>query len=255
MVESIEHQIITNPELGQAYFYWESKNGRMFLASQVTKALGYKRTSYDVLKHHNLCVGTDFVKFTKKENKELFNQLLHINVCQLRAKEIIMLTESGFWKLVMQSQKSVGIKTRSWLANEVLPSIRKTGSYSIESTNPMDIFTERSKQLELSKSTNSKIAKYAKTPEEYSKFWNEMHLMVVGLNAKQIKELYKSKESAKQVLRIHAPHLEATEAIIEDFWQKGIGLDKIKDTGLHQSLAHSFKAMLSLGIDLKELGK
>lgn len=254
MLNSNEHQVATNSELGQAYFYWESKNGRMFLATQVMKELGYKGVG-DTLRNYDLIEGNDFVKFFKKTDKDLFNQLFDIKSIGQRASEVIFLTESGFWKLVMQSRKSVGIKTRAWLAGEVLPSIRKTGSYAIESTNPMDIFTERSKQLELSKSTNSKIAKYARTPEEYSQFWNDMHLMIVGLTARQIKELYKSKESAKQVLRIHAPHLEATEAIIEDFWQKGIGLERIKDTGLHTSLAYSFKAMLSLGIDLKTLGK
>lgn len=255
MIESFEHQVAINSELGQAYFFWESKNGRIFLASQVTKELGYNRTSRQVLASLNLIDGVDRVNFKKKENKELFEQLSNMNVTGLRASEVIMITESGFWKLVMQSQKSVGIKTRAWLAREVLPSIRKTGSYSIESTNPMDIFTERSKQIELSKSTNSKIAKYARTPDEYSKFWNDMHIMVVGLNAQQIKDLYKSKASAKEILRTHAPHLEATEAIIEDFWQKGLGLERIKETGLHESLAFSFKAMLSLGIDLSQLGK
>jgi prophage antirepressor-like protein len=255
MFESLEHQIATNSELGQAYFYWESNNGRLFLASQVTKVLGYNRTASKLLSYHNLLKDTDYVKFSKKDNKELFIQLEDIMVIRSRASEIIMLTESGFWKLVMQSQKSVGIKTRTWLAGEVLPSIRKTGSYTAPPTTGLDIFTERSKQLELSKSTNGKIALYARTSEEYAKFWNDMHLMVVGLTAKQIKEMYNSKESAKQVLRIYAPHLEATEAIIEDFWQKGIGLDRIKDTGLHTSLAYSFKAMLDLGIDLKTLGK
>ena len=42
---------------------------------------------------------------------------------------------------------------------------------------------------------------------------------------------------------------------ILNYHQKGLGLEKIKDTGLHTSLAFSFKAMLSLGIDLKKLGK
>src|SRR6478736_388213 len=212
----MEHQVITNPELGHAYFYWESKNGRIFLASQILKELGYKGVG-DTLRTYDLEEGVDFVKFQKKNDKELFNQLVDLKSIGQRAGEVIFLTESGFWKLVMQSRKSVGIKTRHWLANEVLPSIRKTGKYEISTGNPLEIFTERKIQLETSKSTNSIISK---TDGEYSKFWNELHILVTGMDAKTIKEIYKSKESAKEVLRKYAPHLEATEAVITDFWQK-----------------------------------
>lgn len=250
----MEHSIITNPELGHAYFYWESKHGRLFLASQVMKELGYKGVG-DTLRNYDLIDGYDFLKYTKKNNPDLFKELFDLKSIGHRASEIIMLTESGFWKLVMQSRKSIGIKTRHWLASEVLPSIRKTGTYSVANDSPLAIFTERSKQLELSKSTNSALQKTVKTGDEYSKFWNELHVMVVGLDANGIKELYQSKGSAKEVLRKNLPHLEATEAVIEDIWAKGIGLEKIKDTNLHKSLAHSFNALISLGIDLKTLGK
>ncbi len=160
-------------------------------------------------------------KFWDKSDREIFDELSKMNLLGQRAGEVIFLTESGFWKLVMQSRKSIGIKTRDWLANEVLPSIRKTGTYSIASNNPMAIFTERNKQLELAKKSNSILSK-TKDPEAYSKFWNDLHLLVVGLDAKSIKAVYKSKESAKEVLRKHAPHLEATEAVIEDIWASGI---------------------------------
>jgi prophage antirepressor-like protein len=247
----MEHSIITNQELGHAYFYWESKHGRLFLAKQIMFELGYKGVG-DTLRSYELIDGHDFIKFTKKNDPFLFKELFDLKSIGQRASEIIMLTESGFWKLLMQSRKSVGVKTRHWLASEVLPSIRKTGVYSIANNSPLAIFTERGKQLELSKAVNAQIGK---TTEEYSKFWNDLHKMVVGLDAKGIKNLYQSKTSAKEVLRKHLPHLEATEAVIEDIWKQGVGLEKIKDSNLHKSLAHSFNAILSLGIDLKNLGK
>jgi prophage antirepressor-like protein len=249
----MEHSIITNQELGHAYFYWESKHGRIFLASQVMKELGYlggNKTLYSF----ELKEGIDVIKFSKKYDRDIFDELSKLNLLGQRASEVIFLSESGFWKLVMQSRKSIGIKTRDWLANEVLPSIRKTGVYSVASNNPMAIFTERNKQLELSKKSNGILSK-TKNPEAYAKFWNDLHLLVVGLDAKGIKAIYKSKVSAKEVLRKHAPHLEATEAVIEEIWASGIGLDQIKKTELHKSLAHSFNALLSLGVDIKTLGK
>lgn len=250
----MEHSIITNNELGHAYFYWEGKNGRLFLASQVMKQLGYTGRA-NTLQNYELIENVDLVKFKKKDSKDLFKELEHLKCIGQRAGEVIFLSESGFWKLVMQSRKSVGIKTRHWLASEVLPSIRETGSYEIGANNPLAIFTEKNKQVELSKSTNSHIHKYAKSQEDYQKFWNELHVMCTGLDAKGIRDLYKSKGSAKEILRKHLPHIEATEAVIEDIWIKGIGLSKIKNTNLHKDLASSFKTLLDLGVNLKELGK
>lgn len=244
------YNVITNQELGHAYFYWESNNGRLFLASQVMKELGYTGRA-NTLYNYNL-TEHDYIKFFKKHDRLLFDELVHLKCIGQRAGEVIFLTESGFWKLVMQSRKQVGIKTRSWLANEVLPSIRKTGGYSIDDNNPMNIFTERKKQIETSKSTNALIHR---TDGEYAKFWNDLHILVTGFNAQQLKDFYKSKESAKEVLRQYAPHLEATEAIIADYWQKGLPLQRIAQTELHTYLAKSFKAMLDLGIDLKTIGK
>lgn len=250
----MEHSIITNQEIGHAYFYWEGKQGRLFLASQVMKHLGYTGRA-NTLQNYELQENVDVVKFKKKDDKDLFDELVHLKCIGQRAGEVIFLSESGFWKLIIQSRKSVGIKTRDWLSREVLPSIQKTGTYSVGANSPLAMFTERNKQIELSRGTNDIIHKSARSPEDYAKFWNELHVMVVGLDAKGIKDLYKSKESAKQVLRKHLPHLEATEATIEDIWQKGVGLEKIRETGLHKSLADSFNAILSLGIDLKDLGK
>ena len=250
----MEHSIVTNQELGHAYFYWEGKNGRLFLASQIMKSLGYLG-GVKTLYTYNLESDIDWLKFTKKETPDLFIELSKMNLLGQRAGEVLFLSESGFWKLVMQSRKSVGIKTRHWLANEVLPSIRKTGKYEVDPTNPLAIFTERNKQLEFSKGTNSIIHKYARSPEDYQKFWNELHTMCTGLDAKGLRDLYQTKGSAKEILRKHLPHIEATEAVIEDIWAKGIGLKEIGKTELHKSLAHSFNALISLGIDLKTLGK
>lgn len=248
----MEHSIITNQELGHAYFYWEGKNGRLFLAGQVLDTLGYKGRA-NTLSTYNLVAGSDSVKFTKKEDPELFKELFGLKLIGSRAGEVLFLTESGFWKLVMQSYSTIGIKTRHWLASEVLPSIRKTGKYEIAVNDPLAIFTERYKQVELSKGANDVI--HSRGREEYAAFWNELHVLVTGMKAQEIKDLYKSKGSAKEVLRKHLPHLEATEAMIESLWLKGIGLKDIGKTDLHKSLAHTFNALLSLGVDLKTLGK
>tara|TARA_B110001469_G_C9452264_1_gene228377 strand:+ start:397 stop:537 length:141 start_codon:yes stop_codon:yes gene_type:complete len=42
---------------------------------------------------------------------------------------MLALTESGFYTLIVRSNKPEAKKFRKWVAGEVLPAIRKTGSY------------------------------------------------------------------------------------------------------------------------------
>ncbi len=46
-----------------------------------------------------------------------------------REQETYVVNESGFYALVIRSNKPVGRKLRKWVTSEVLPSIRRTGGY------------------------------------------------------------------------------------------------------------------------------
>lgn len=48
-------------------------------------------------------------------------------------RNLILLTESGVNKVLMKTNKPVGKRLRKWLARDVLPSLRKTGSYQLDS--------------------------------------------------------------------------------------------------------------------------
>lgn len=48
------------------------------------------------------------------------------------AAHISLISESGLYKLIMRSDKPQAKAFQDWVTKEVLPSIRKTGSYSIE---------------------------------------------------------------------------------------------------------------------------
>jgi len=45
------------------------------------------------------------------------------------AREMLIVNESGLYALIMTSRKPVAKKFRKWVTNEVVPAIRKTGSY------------------------------------------------------------------------------------------------------------------------------
>jgi prophage antirepressor-like protein len=43
-----------------------------------------------------------------------------------------IISESGLYSLIMRSRKPVAKPFQKWVTKEVLPSIRKTGSYSLQ---------------------------------------------------------------------------------------------------------------------------
>lgn len=50
-----------------------------------------------------------------------------------RGQETILLTESGLYATIFQSRKPEARKFRKWVTSELLPSLRKTGSYALSS--------------------------------------------------------------------------------------------------------------------------
>ncbi len=46
-------------------------------------------------------------------------------------QEVVVVTESGLYALIFKSRKPNAVKFRKWVTAEVLPSIRRTGSYSV----------------------------------------------------------------------------------------------------------------------------
>ena len=256
MINDVEHKVIINSEIGTAFFYWESMHGRLFLASQIMKELGYNRSAWSVLSSCELIDGEDLMKFSKKDNKSLFSELTYLKVVQLRAKEALFLSESGVWKLIMQSRKKIGIQTRHWLATQVLPSIREKGYYDASELNSSPLnqlskFTERPVQIQSSKDANRAISK--SLGKDYAKHWNDLHVLVSGMTTKQIQELYKSKKSATELLRQYAPHLQATESCINDIYKAGIGLEKVRESNLHKTLPAAIDSLFKLGIKLENL--
>lgn len=45
-------------------------------------------------------------------------------------QELLTVSESGLYALIFRSRKPAAVRFRLWVTNEVLPAIRKTGSYS-----------------------------------------------------------------------------------------------------------------------------
>ena len=51
---------------------------------------------------------------------------------------MIIISESGLYALIFKSRKPEAKRVRKWVTSEVLPSIRKTGTYSLAQLNPLE---------------------------------------------------------------------------------------------------------------------
>jgi prophage antirepressor-like protein len=115
-----------------AVFEFESKelevvvidNNPWFNASQFAKALGYTNPSEAI---------QDNVSAKYSQQLDLGR----------RGKKPIFISEPGLYQLIMRSSLPNAEKFQDWVFEEVLPSIRKTGTYSKDSHKVLGAYTER----------------------------------------------------------------------------------------------------------------
>lgn len=122
-------------------------NDIWFVASDVTKILGYQNGRDAISKH---CLDGVAKKYTIKDV---------VN----RIQEMTIINESGIYQLVMASKMPNAIKFKQWVTEKILPSIRKTGSYSV---NPKPELSIEEMTLLVIQNMQSKIADQSKQLEE-----------------------------------------------------------------------------------------
>lgn len=106
-------QIFNSPEFG-AIRTIEKDGEPWFVGKDVATALGYKDT-VNALKSH--------VDAEDKTGWQI--------TTQFGEKETTIINESGLYSLVLSSKLPTAKKFKRWVTSEVIPSIRKTGSYSV----------------------------------------------------------------------------------------------------------------------------
>lgn len=72
--------------------------------------------------------------------------LTHLTDSIGRQQETTIINESGLYSVILRSDKPQAKPFRKWVTSEVLPSIRKTGSYSIKDSYTIDDPIERAKR-------------------------------------------------------------------------------------------------------------
>ncbi len=107
-------------------------------------------------------------------------------------RQYLLINESGLYALLFKSRKAEAQKFQLWVTNEVLPSIRKTGSYNADRVlNPVSV---RETQMELNLQPTETIRVLP----------NELYeeLMTIESKAKRMKlmKLYKAIAAKGQVV-------------------------------------------------------
>ncbi len=127
--EMNEIKIFSSPKFGQVRIITDDARGELlFCANDVTDALGYSNGRDAIARHvdksdvvkHDMGVVTG-----KKANGTDAFQLVSTT----------FINESGMYALIFGSKQDRAKEFKHWVTSEVLPSIRKTGSYSIGQQN------------------------------------------------------------------------------------------------------------------------
>mgnify|MGYP000858767439 CR=1 FL=1 len=72
-------------------------------------------------------------------------------------QEYNTITESGLYSLIFKSRKPEAKPFKRWVTHEVLPSIRKTGQYSVSNENQIDTQSLESKESKISALENDHL--------------------------------------------------------------------------------------------------
>ena len=113
-----EMMIFSNAEFGKIRVVYREEEP-WFVGKDVAQALGYSDTA-DALKKH---VDDDDKKLSKA------GELPTLKTSNYGA---YIINESGLYSLILSSKLPGAKKFKRWVTSEVLPSIRKTGGYSID---------------------------------------------------------------------------------------------------------------------------
>lgn len=162
--EGKELQIFNNPEFGEVRTV--NIDGEPWLVGKdVAAALGYVDT-FGALKKH--------VDDEDKQN------------CQNDSFEsprgMTIINESGLYSLVLSSKLPTAKKFKRWVTSEVLPAIRKTGSYSIPQLTPNPHYRTRM--------IGTAVRDVGKTAEALEKVFGCRHGMALATASSMVGEAY-----------------------------------------------------------------
>ncbi len=116
-----EIQIFKNEEFGEIRTL-EIDGQIYFVGVDVAKALGYIKTRNAIRDH------------VDEDDKKVFNlntALKQGGIISAGNPNVILINESGLYSLILSSKLESARKFKRWVTAEVLPAIRRTGTYGV----------------------------------------------------------------------------------------------------------------------------
>ena len=103
------------------------ENKECFIAKDVAELLGYKKTADAISQHCKKQISfEEILKLGKTPTLDLQPYLGN------SWKQTKIIPESDVWRLIIKSKLPNAEKIEKWIFEDVLPQIRKTGSYQIQ---------------------------------------------------------------------------------------------------------------------------
>ena len=162
-------KLFENPDFGDVRVLLDEKSNPWFVGNDIARCLGYENLGNAVKRfvddEDSIILTSDCKSMGFKINP-LINQAV---------REIKLINESGMYSLIMSSKMESAKKFKKWVTSEVLPSIRKTGSYSMPSKNelPSD-YIEALEALLKSEKEKRALAEAKKAAEEAKRISNNI---------------------------------------------------------------------------------
>lgn len=116
-------QIFNNEEFGQIRTV-TIDNEPWFVGYDVADALGYKNQSDALAKH------------VAEEDKQVLQKSQITTLAFVPNRGFTFINESGLYALIFGSKLESAKRFKHWVTSEVLPAIRRTGSYDMEQYSP-----------------------------------------------------------------------------------------------------------------------
>lgn len=113
----------------------------LFVATQVARAAGLKNPSHAVSNYQRVA-GQPIGLLSWESVKQAYHEMIdpsntHLGVRNLQARSWLA-SEEWVYSMLLKGHAPASEPFRKWVTEEVLPTIRKTGSYNAEkSTNPI----------------------------------------------------------------------------------------------------------------------
>lgn len=142
-----------------------------FVASDVARVLGYENISRDIQRH---CKAVRKISASDTATETVLSSSGHGG-----ARSLLIIPERDVYRLIMRSKLPAAEKFEEWVVGEVLPSIRKTGSYTMTRA--------KSKEYRKMFTDTLKLAGYNQ-PRQYQHTTTEMKLSM-GLGWKPKAEM------------------------------------------------------------------